>query len=46
VSGKQDLLYEFGTSLFNASELILSPQEDVVLFVNRENGELYSLAIK
>lgn len=45
-SGKKDLLHEFETPLFNASELILSPQEDILVFMNRENGELYRLVIK
>lgn len=46
VSGKKDLLHEFNSSLFDAAELILSSNEDRLIFINRKNGELYSLMLK
>lgn len=46
VSGQKDLLYEFNSPLFDATELILSQNEDRLVFVNRKNGELYSLMLK
>lgn len=46
VSGRKDLLYEFGSPLFDAYDLTLSPEEDRLVFVNRVNGELYSLILK
>lgn len=46
VSGQKDLLYEFDTPLFDASNLIFSSNEDRLVFVNRKDGELYSLILK
>lgn len=45
-SGKKEMLYEFPGTGFDATALLLSPQEDVLVFLNRRDGFLYSVKLK
>ncbi|MBI5913153.1 WD40 repeat domain-containing protein [Candidatus Azambacteria bacterium] len=45
-SGKKEMLYEFAGISFDAASLLLSPQEDVLVFLNRKDGFLYSVKLK
>ncbi|MEK7494073.1 MAG: hypothetical protein AAB630_02865, partial [Patescibacteria group bacterium] len=46
VSGKKEMLYEFPSAEFDAANLLLSPQEDILVFLNKKDGFLYSVKIK
>lgn len=46
VSGKRELLYEFVGIEFDATNLVLSPQEDALVFINKKDGFLYSVKLK
>jgi len=46
VSGKKEMLYEFAATGFDAANLILSPQEDILVFLNKKDGLLYSVKLK
>ena len=45
-SGKKEMLYAFGGNGFNATNLLLSPEEDILVFLNKIDGILYSVKLK
>ena len=45
-SGKKEMLYGLPGDGFDATNLLLSPQEDVVVFLNKKDGFLYSVKLK
>ncbi len=45
-SGKKEKLYEFPSAEFDATNLLLSPQEDLLVFLNKKDGFLYGVRIK
>lgn len=45
-SNKKEALYAFPNTEFDATNLLLSPQEDILVFLNKKDGFLYSVKIK
>ncbi|MEK7066751.1 MAG: hypothetical protein AAB949_00025 [Patescibacteria group bacterium] len=43
---KKDMLYEFSTNDFDATNLLLSEDENYLVFLNRKDGYVYSLKLK
>lgn len=45
-SNKKEALYAFPNTEFDTTNLLLSPQEDILVFLNKKDGFLYSVKIK
>lgn len=45
-SGKKEMAYAFVTDSFDVTNLVLSPKEDVLVFLNKKDGFLYSIKLK
>jgi len=45
-NNKQEQLYEFNSDQFDATNLIISPAQDYLVFLNRKDDNIYSLKIK